>query len=91
MDDCVTATGALLFIRSFGVCVACFAHDTLPAHLELLNRTALVFPYAPWHHLPLAPMSAPMHERLRNALLVCGFFEPRTVSQLHPLQNSRSR
>ena len=61
-----------LFCRGFGLILAAFAHFTLPGYLHAIENTVLVFPFEPWHHLPLGPLEPAAMERARLALLGSG-------------------
>ena len=64
--------GAAVFCRAFGACLIYFAYATLPGYIDFLDSTIIVFPYAPWQHLPMPPMTREALEKIRLALMVCG-------------------
>ena len=66
-----TNLGAALFCRLYGCCIIYFAHYTVPDYLHFLEHTTLVFPYSPWHRLPLIPIQNHL-ETLRQILLLSG-------------------
>jgi vitamin K-dependent gamma-carboxylase len=68
----VDGLGAAIFCRAFGACVVYFAYYTLPGYFQLIENTVLAFTYVPWHHLPLAPISLPLLEALRLAMVCSG-------------------
>ena len=67
-------SGAALFCRAFGVCIAGFGYATLPTYLAILDSTVLAFPYAPYHHLHLPPASPRLLKSVRNVLVACGMW-----------------
>ena len=66
------ATPLGCFARAYGLLLAGFAHFTLASYLQLLELTALTFPFAPFDRLPLPVLPAPAMTALRRALVGCG-------------------
>jgi hypothetical protein len=76
MEDLPGAGSSLgLFVRSTGAVLVAFAVWTLPAYFDLVERSVLVFPYSPFHHLPniFAPRSRALLDALRWLLIGFGF------------------
>ena len=72
MEQPIAGRAVSLFCRGFGVIIVMFAASTVPPYLSILEKTVLVFPYYPWHHLPLPVLEPAQMEHLRKVLIACG-------------------
>jgi hypothetical protein len=61
-----------LFVRGFGLVLVAYASTTVASYAAVLQRTAVSFPFSPWHHLPIPIVEPDVMERLRIMLMLCG-------------------